>query len=269
MGTFSWTPGTRCTWNGVPYVLLALQERSLCLLCCETTQQRSSHPLADLLEAYRMGDLFLVASDCMADLAHYPASFIEIAQARLQVIQPLLDLPSKDRTRQRVLHVLEQVPPTISVSVASCYRWLRAYQDSGQDVRSLIPRYHQRGAPRRGRFPPIVESLTTETIETLYFRREETTVRDLYHEVTRRVHEDLDPFAPIPSQRTIARRIAAIPPSQIRAAKIGASANARMTRQYERGPRLRGRLNEWNWTIFPLLSWSWPNQSRSLLVNSR
>ena len=106
-------------------------------------------------------------SDKFVALDDYPEPLPTIARYRYAVIQPLIDLRPEERTRQmiqaRVREVRAKTPATEplrglqnSVSVASVYRWMRSYLESGRDERALIPRTHARGGKDRSRIEAMI-----------------------------------------------------------------------------------------------------------------
>jgi hypothetical protein len=60
-----------------------------------------------------------------------------------------------------------QPQPLLPLSTRTVSRWLRRYLDSHEDIRSLVPSYHQRG-PHHTRLHPLVEALLQQAIKQTY-----------------------------------------------------------------------------------------------------
>lgn len=181
------------------------------------------------------------------DLRDYPEHLVEIARYRLKLIQPLIELEDGKRTREAVeLRVLEVASYDAmngtrtlknAVSVASVYRWLRDYRESGSDLRALIPSTFKRGGKGVARLDPEVISIVESAIRDRYYRREKVTIDDVVHEVAVRIKEENGirtsaPNLKVPSRATVARRIDALDLHARFAAKHGQRAAKREFSQY-------------------------------------
>lgn len=181
------------------------------------------------------------------DLADCPSHLVRIARYRLEAIQPLLELAPRTRTRARVTARVQEVkaaqPPDgphdlgTALSVASLYRWIKDYTQSGGDLRSLIPNTGMRGGRGTSRLSPEVEAIATAAIQERYLVREAATIDDAWHETMLRIAEENRVRAPPeqltgPSRRTLARRIGALDQQRRRAAREGKPAARRAATQY-------------------------------------
>src|SRR5438034_11730141 len=80
-------------------------------------------------------------------LSGYPEHVVRIALQRERIIQPLINIEqlTREMVRQCVLEINERASDQLEanaikhVSIASIYRWIRVYRQSGGDVRSLLP----------------------------------------------------------------------------------------------------------------------------------
>jgi hypothetical protein len=57
-----------------------------------------------------------------------------------------------------------EMPAQIKLSARTVWRWLDRYQQSQQDIRSLVPSYHQRG-PRQSQMSPLLTTLLQQAIQ--------------------------------------------------------------------------------------------------------
>lgn len=154
-------------------------------------------------------------------LSDYPVELVAIARYRLDVIRPLLALPSRTRVavQARVSAIQIGHPADgertlqTTVSIAAVYRWIADYTRS-DDVRALIPAVHDRGGKHDSRLRTVVNVLIEGVIHDKGAVPEKITIDDLHHELAVQVAEEnrVRPAAdqlPLPSRATLARRWAA------------------------------------------------------------
>lgn len=179
------------------------------------------------------------------DLADCPPHLLEIAQYRLKVIRPLINLPLAGRKRavQKRVQALKQCRAEtgstlkISISVASVYRWLKSYRDSGEDLRALIPNSEKQGGKKQTRLAVEVEAIIQAVINDHYYRRENRTIDYLLHEIALRIEEENSQRRPsekltVPSRATVDRRLAKLDVEGKLIAKRGRRAAKRELTQY-------------------------------------
>ena len=153
-------------------------------------------------------------------LSDYPEALVSVAHYRLGVIHPLLGM--ERRTRAAVLARIQEIKAAQpecgehslheSLSAAAIYRWIGAYECSGQDLRALIPAVHARGGKQTKRLRSEAEALLELTIQDKSKVHEKVTIDDVHHELAVRVAEENRVRAPqdqlrLPSRATLARRI--------------------------------------------------------------
>ena len=179
------------------------------------------------------------------DLSDCPESLRAIAEYRLEIIRPLLDLPPRQRGKAIQAHVkvtkeerkTNKRTLQTAISVTSIYRWLRDYTKSGGDIRALIPNTRKRGGKQQSRLPEDVEAIIQSVLEECYAVREKRTVDYLVREVAVRIEEEnqqrpAEQQLKVPSRATTARRIAALEETGKLAAKQGKRSARRQLMQY-------------------------------------
>jgi putative transposase len=185
----------------------------------------------------------------LLDLADYPEHLVAIARRRLEVIQPLLEITPNALPRMVVEARVNEIQATAldkgensglqkSVSTASVYRWLRDYEQSGGDLRALVPKTVQRGGKNESRLQSEVEAIIQSAIQDKYYVREATTIDDVLHEIAVRIDEEnrartTRDALKLPSKRTIARRISALDMRGQFAVRHGKRAAQQVFSQYE------------------------------------
>ncbi len=90
-----------------------------------------------------------------------PDKHWEIARQRLEVIKSLI---KPDRTKKEVLETAKKH----NIHTATIYRWIKAYEESGGLLSSLLPNYSSRGGKDKKRVPKEVEELMDFYIKNVY-----------------------------------------------------------------------------------------------------
>jgi putative transposase len=200
-------------------------------------QGRQARPDAErtLPTAYTIADVHLLPEDQRAE-----------AWRRYTLIRPLLALPPRERTRRAIEQYLAGArlrhdPETSTPSRTSIERYLRAFEDSGGDLRSLVPAILRRdaGDPR---VAAEVEGIIQEVLAACRAAPAYRTVRDVFLMIVQRIGEAnrarpaTDQIA-LPGQTTIYRRVqAAGAPAILRRRPSRTEAHAHAAAQP--GPRL-------------------------------
>jgi putative transposase len=154
------------------------------------------------------------------DLADCPEALRAVAEYRLAIIQPFLELPPHQRKKAivaRVEALRQQAQPQRTlktvISVVSVYRWLGDYVQSGGDIRVLIPNTRKRGGLQASRLKAEVEAIVQATLDTSPAGAERQRTDYLHREVAVRIAEEnqhrlTEEKLIVPSRATLARRIA-------------------------------------------------------------
>lgn len=66
-----------------------------------------------------------------------------------------------------------------NVSRPSLYRWIKSYNESNGDFRSLVPSYQTCGGKDMARISPIVMDFINESIKSAYLQQTRITIKDL------------------------------------------------------------------------------------------
>lgn len=264
---YQFNQGSRFRWDGlVCEVTQRLADARVNLLALATGAVTTvvEHTLVTALFAGRLSFAIPDLSDSETDPV-IQRTFVSlddcsphqqlVARYRYWVIEPLVATGREQRTRPvvqervTVVHALlaqECVPVKLTydgdekrintrVSATSIYRWLSAYEQSGGDIRSLIPNWHQSG--RRNYLDESVDQIVTGVIEELHLRRERHGLDDLYLETRLRLKEanatetTEKPLA-APSRSTVHRRLDKLDASTELQARHGKRAAKKALAQY-------------------------------------
>ena len=208
MSNYRFSPGQQFFWQGKRYEVkrVVAPEQSVNLECLEN----GILLLADmnaLIQEFFAGNLWFVERNTGSnnkpsadlDLSSYPEEDVAIARWRLQIIQPILDLPSDQQTEKAVVEHVEKIrsslPPNTTrkltqiVSRTTLYRWLKIYRLSGNDIRSLLPQCDERGGVGKSRLTPEVDNLVQAVLKEFYLRAEPIGMDDLVTLIAARIEE--------------------------------------------------------------------------------
>lgn len=256
MSTQRFALTTQFSWQNGTYEVRRLLPGSQLVIEDLHTGARRTVSFTDLAQALFAGELQFIepggstlptVKTPQVTLADYAPRLRAIAEYRLEVIRPLLPLRAEERSREVVAARVAEIQharqtgtvfPTEVISIASIYRWLRAYEQSGRDIRALISNTPKQGGQHISRLSAEVEAVLHTVIEERYYIMEKVTSDDIYLEVALRVAEENllrraeEPLTP-PSRVTVWRRIRDLDPEEKLIAKRGKRAAQQQFTQYE------------------------------------
>lgn len=251
MSTQRFSPNTEFVWQKQPYQVTRILPANLIEIENLFNGQAKVVSFQDLYQALVDGQIEFVAADRQPitppkiGLEDFTRRQQATARYRLQVIEPLLKIPSHRRATQDIDNRVEEVKkaqqlghmPDKPISRISVYRWLGAYSQSGNDIRALVPKKREPAAEKRIENPDRVEQIIQEVINERYFVRERVKIDDIYHEVVLRIdHENrllpAEGQLVCPSRSTVWRRIGEVDAWQKLAAKKGKRAARQAFTQY-------------------------------------
>ena len=240
---YRFTLGTCFSWHHTIYEVTGLLPGDTVNLVVRSTGEVMTVPGPELVTALFDGCLQFGAADALeagpgevsdpaiVTLEDFSEQQQLVARYRHWVIAPLLALKNDTRNRGEITKRIEEVAKRLalgdmpvklgvgryperriqtSLSVPTIYRWLRAYERSGSDIRSLIPAWHKAG--RENYLEASVDQIVEAVIDDLYLQRERHSLDDVRLEVLLRVNEangdrsETEPL-PAPSRSTIHRRV--------------------------------------------------------------
>lgn len=244
MGRLHLTPGTRYLQDGHVYVVRQLLLDGRVLVENQSVGGQSVLSHAQLASSWGQGALTfevhgphtqrrddrpLPTAYTIADFHVLPERQRAMAWHRYTLIRPLLALPPRERTRRAIERFLaderlhhpagvEGAGPQ-TTSRASVERYLRAFEQSGGDIRALVPATLGRGSGR-SRLDGELEALIQDVLAACRAAPAYRTVRDVYLMIVQRVHaangarSPTTPL-PLPSRNTVYRRVQAAGASAI------------------------------------------------------
>jgi putative transposase len=163
---------------------------------------------------------------------------------------------TQERLRPLIRAVSERIDDRRPPAWVTLYRWVRAYERAGCDPRALVPATRSRGN-RRARISGrrlehfadadyekarVVAAIADETIAHQYLSKSRPSVRSVYECVVTRILEEnrrrepLD-HLPLPHINSLYRRVEALDPFDVTAARYGRRAAHETFRPAGQGPR--------------------------------
>jgi putative transposase len=187
-------------------------------------------------------DIPLITEFTVADFERLPAKWRDEARRRLDLIRPLLGLPPEERTNEYIEKYVEGKKKDKSkgkedslpaqpdstnapkqrkngrkkdqrmgqaLSRASIRMWMNDFLDSGCDLRSLVPGYHQYKGKGKSRLTAEDEKIINAVLEECKKQPAKRRAKDVRYDVINRVVDEQGkrPQEELPSLSTMYRRI--------------------------------------------------------------
>ncbi|MBE9229677.1 transposase [Phormidium sp. LEGE 05292] len=173
-----------------------------------------------------------------ADFSQIPESLKQEAKIREKYVRATLEKNFKTRTKAELAPIIEQVAQSIKdatpPSYITLYRWLKIYEDSGQDIRALVPNYRKRG-DYRPKISPEVKRIIDSAIARVYLNPNRAKVDAVYDEVVAEIvrencfrKETGMELLKIPHRSTIYRFVLKLEPLEKAVARYGKKAAEKM-----------------------------------------
>jgi putative transposase len=130
--------------------------------------------------------------------------------------------------------------PLLDLTPRTVSRWLHRYQISHQDIRSLVPSYHQRG-PRQSSLSPDLETLLQQAIQETYLTNVRAPVTHVITSfknliMTENVQRSPEKRLPTPANMTIYRYLQKLDAKEVDQIRGGPATAARNHHQAGQGP---------------------------------
>ncbi|NLW90801.1 MAG: transposase [Syntrophomonadaceae bacterium] len=186
-----------------------------------------------------------------SDFNLIPDKYREEARFRFDIVQAINDIPSDVRTKKMVAdntqksvlnynqyqQTYRKVP-----SLTQVYEWLRSFNDSGGDIRALIPEHYKKGAKGRPRLDAEVNEIIDGSINKVYLSTNRPTRQAVYEDVLNSIADSNKYRLPqeklaAPSYGTICFRIKQLDPYTAVAARYGDKKAGEIFGNSQEGPR--------------------------------
>jgi putative transposase len=248
MARVQFIAGTRYERNHQMYLIQGTLPEGR-LLVENLTMGREERPaLHDLIDAWAQKDIIFVPPTrlaaktsagqiatryTIADFQGLPPQYKEEAWRRYQLLLPLLKMPRWERTRMAIKAYANTLKATYpsrpdhkrsrigqAASRTSLERWLRYFEESGYDIRALVPGFSQRKDQGKSHLDSDVEHLIEATLKECKENPAHRTLEGVYLMVVNKVAElnryrPADQQAEPPGLSTLYERIQVAGPAAI------------------------------------------------------
>lgn len=183
-----------------------------------------------------------------ADFSQISSELKQEAKRRENYVKAALDNNLETWTQSALTPIIEQVAQAIEdpkpPSAITLYRWLKSYEDSGQDIRALVPNYRKRG-DYRPKIQSEVRRIVDQAIATVYLTPSRANVDAVYDEVivllerenSFRAETGMEPLK-MPHRSTIYRLILKLEPYEKALARSGKKAALKMYAPVQQGTQV-------------------------------
>lgn len=169
--TYTLQPGSTVYYQGIQSVIIKLLDLESALIQLFNTNEIKRANIVDL-----SSDPATKTNDS-SGIGFIPDEDWQIAQRRLEVIQPLLNMIG--RTKKDVVERANQ----FELHTNTLYKWLRLYEDSGL-LTSLMPK--KRTDAGTTKLDEAVEAIIESCIETDYLTKQKKSITSLYNTIKRK-----------------------------------------------------------------------------------
>ncbi|MGQ4646628.1 hypothetical protein [Lyngbya aestuarii] len=199
MTRISLRKGLHLTWQGREYVIEQCLTTGEVLLQDVLTNHLSSLKATALTQLLVQGELEFIEVEATrgkqshslkgyisADFTQLPSELREESKRKYRYIERVLSNNILKRTESNLKPIINQVALEIEDSQPpswlTLWRWLKDYEASGQDIRSLVPKYVSKGN-RQPRLNPEVRKIISKAIEQVYLKPSQASGADVYERV--------------------------------------------------------------------------------------
>ncbi len=187
-----------------------------------------------------------------ADFTQLQEELKQEVNRRERYVKAALEKNLTKRNQESLVPIIEQVAQEIEdpkpPSYITLYRWLRSYERSGKDIRSLVPNYRRRG-DYRPKIAPEVRQIIDKAITAIYLTPSRASVDAVYDEVIAQIslennfrEETGIEKLKIPHRSTIYRLIVKLEPYEKARARYGKRAAELMYAPVQQGTRAKRPL---------------------------
>lgn len=216
--------------------IFGLTEKELVQFFFSGKLQFSQPSSAEEAESYLRADFPEIAAPLKAE-----------AQRKEKYVQAVLEQKLEKYTKESLAPIIEQVGQVIKdekpPSHITLYRWLKDYNNSGGDIRSLVPRYLAKGNYNL-KINPDVHRLIDEVIAEVYLTPNQPTIAQVYDVVICRILQENNlrtsrgqDALKIPHRATIYRQVKTLDPYEKAIGRYGKRTANLIYNPVQDGPR--------------------------------
>lgn len=259
MNRMRFRPGTHVWLKGRKYLIEKRLAQGELLLRETVTENSSQIKETTLIQLWFQGELIFESVETQkvtitGKKDYFTADFTQIAEElrceakrKYRYVEAVLKSHLPTRSQSSLQPVIEQIAQEINDSNPpnwlTLYRWLKTYDSSGGDIRSLVPRYKARGDYRPKLSREVIQ-IIDRAIKDVYLTPNRPDIADVYDEVLRQIiHENRLRTAmgqkslKIPHRSSIYRAVSNLEPSEKAEKRYGKRIASLMYDPVKQGPR--------------------------------
>lgn len=216
MNRMRFRPGTHVWLKGRKYLIEKRLAKGELLLRETVTENSSQIKETTLIQLWFQGELVFESAETQKvtttdlkdyftadDFTSYPEELRCEAKRKYRYVDTVLKSHLPTRTQSSLQPVIEQIAQEINDSNPpnwlTLYRWLKTYDSSGGDIRSLVPRYKARG-DYRPKLSREVRQIIDQAIKDVYLTLNRPDIADVYDEVLRQITHENHRFTAVSSR---------------------------------------------------------------------
>lgn len=189
--------GLHLVWQGREYVIEQCFSSGQIQIKDQLTNTKSTLKATALTQLLFQGELQFLQLDApatnqvtriglSADFTQMPTELREEAKRRYKYVERVLESNISKKNESELKPIIEQVSNEVEdpqpPSWLTLYRWLKDYEASGRNIRSLVPKHLAKGN-RQPRLHPEVQKLVEKAINQVYLKPEQAQGTDVYDRV--------------------------------------------------------------------------------------
>ncbi|MBG1270538.1 DDE-type integrase/transposase/recombinase [Nostoc sp. WHI] len=258
MNRYQLRPGLHFWLKGREYVIkqqLANGELQICEVVTEVLSRITYTALVQFLfreelELQSTESFSVVGrkgNENQADFTQLPEEIRFEAKRKYSYVSFVLEQDIPQRTPASLQPIIEQVSEQINdlnpPNWLTLYRWLKAYESSGQDIRSLVPKHKYKG-DYRPKLEKEVIQIIDSCIQEIYLNPSRPDMADVHDEILRQIRQENLTRASIgqkaleiPHRSTIYRFASKLDPCVVAKKRLGNRIASQMYDPVMKGPR--------------------------------
>jgi putative transposase len=181
-----------------------------------------------------------------SNFADFPEEIRESAKRKYQYIKQVIESNINSKTKASLQPIIREVAQLINDSKPptwlTLYRWLKSYEQSGQDLRSLIPKHKSKG-DYRPKLNQQVKLILERTIKQIYLTPIQANIADVIEEVIRQINQENhqrqiigQDLLKIPHRSTIYRAVAKLDLLEVLRGRYGKRMGNYLYEQVQKSP---------------------------------
>lgn len=249
--------GIHFWWQGQEYVIKQHLDNKTWEIINLKTSTISQFQEITLIEMLFKGELvfnYPLPKEASQKTGHYQGNFADFyqdirdeAKRKYQYVKGVIESQLNTKTQESLQPIISEIAHLINDSKPpnwlTLYRWLKNYESSEQDLRSLIPKHQDKG-DYRPKLKKEVSLIIEQAIKQIYLTPIQADIADVIDEVIRQINQENDKrktlgqdLLKIPHRSTIYRAVARVEKSELLRGRYGKRMGNYLYEQVQKSPQ--------------------------------